>query len=97
MTSDHAGQMLLPTGQIPLYKGATTSSIPAGTVLSDVVNAAATVNASNGIVPYEDWATPTFYNTLTAAIQELMGMRVTPAEFVANVEVDYSKFQSTRP
>jgi raffinose/stachyose/melibiose transport system substrate-binding protein len=97
MTSDHAAQMLLPTGQIPLYKGATTSSIPAGTVLSDVVNAAATVNASNGIVPYEDWATPTFYNSLTAAIQELMGMRVTPAEFVANVEVDYSKFQSSRP
>ena len=26
----------------------------------------------NGVVPYEDWATPTFYDTLTAAIQELM-------------------------
>ena len=46
----------------------TTASHPPiqpGTVLADVVNAARTVIEGNGVVPYEDWATPTFYDTLT--------------------------------
>jgi raffinose/stachyose/melibiose transport system substrate-binding protein len=47
-------------------------------------------------VPYEDWATPTFYDTLTSNIQELMVNRQTPDEFVANVEADYEDFQSSR-
>jgi len=96
MTSDHASEMLVKAGQIPLSTGSATSSATPGTVLSDVLNTAAAVTASNGIVPYEDWATPTFYNTLTASIQELMGMRITPQEFVSKVEEDYSEFQSSR-
>ena len=65
-------------------------------MLADVVNAAATVSKANGVVPYEDWATPTFYDTLTAAIQKLMGMRISPQQFVAQVEKDYAGFQSSR-
>jgi raffinose/stachyose/melibiose transport system substrate-binding protein len=95
MTSDHAAEMLVPTGQIPLATGVTTS-VPSGTVLSDVINAAATASDNNAIVPYEDWATPTFYSTLVAAIQELMAFRITPQEFVSQIEEDYSKFQSSR-
>jgi raffinose/stachyose/melibiose transport system substrate-binding protein len=97
MSNDHASQLLLEAGEIPLQTGATTSTIPTGTVLSDVVNAATDVSKANGIVPYEDWATPTFYDTLTAAIQELMGMRITPQQFVTQVEKDYADFQSSRP
>jgi raffinose/stachyose/melibiose transport system substrate-binding protein len=95
MTSDHATDLLLQTGQIPLHTG-TTAALEPGTVLADVVDAAATVTASDGVVPYEDWATPTFYDTLTAAIQELMAERITPAEFVAKVQQDYADFQSSR-
>ena len=40
MTSDHASDLLLNTGQIPLHIGATTSSAQPGTVLADVVDAA---------------------------------------------------------
>jgi raffinose/stachyose/melibiose transport system substrate-binding protein len=96
MTSDEASDLLLPTGQIPLHTGATTSSVGPDTVLADVVDTAATVTAGNGVVPYEDWATPTFYDTLTAAIQELMAERITPQEFVAKVQKDYADFQSSR-
>jgi len=96
MTSDHASDLLLPTGQIPLHNGATTSSAEPGTVLGDVVSAARTATDADGIVPYEDWATPTFYDTLTAAIQELMADRITPKQFAAKVEGDYRDFQSSR-
>jgi raffinose/stachyose/melibiose transport system substrate-binding protein len=96
MTSDHASDLLLPTGQIPLHTGASSTSIEPGTVLADVVNTARAVSEANGIVPYEDWATPTFYDTLTAAIQEVMADRITPQEFVSNIEQDYREFQSSR-
>ena len=96
MTSVHASNLLLKTGEIPLRIGAGTSTVAPGTVLADVVDAAAAAAKANGIVPYEDWATPTFYDTLTAAIQELMGMRITPQQFVAQGEKDYSDFQSAR-
>jgi raffinose/stachyose/melibiose transport system substrate-binding protein len=95
MNSDHAAELLVPTGQLPLRKGATTNVQP-GTVLADVIDAAAKVSADNGVVPYEDWTTPTFYDTLTAAIQELMVNRITPQEFTARIETDYSDFQSSR-
>jgi raffinose/stachyose/melibiose transport system substrate-binding protein len=95
MTSDHATDLLLQTGQIPLHTGA-TSSVQPGTVLADVIDTAANVTASDGVVPYEDWATPTFYDTLTAAIQELMAERITPQAFVTKVQQDYSNFQSSR-
>jgi len=96
MTSDHASNLLLKTGEIPLSIGAATSAVEPGTVLADVVNAAKTAAKANGIVPYEDWATPTFYDTLTAAIQELMAMRISPQQFVTQGEKDYSDFQSSR-
>ena len=96
MTSDHASELLLATGQIPLHTGATTSSVQEGTLLGDVVDAASSAAESDGVVPYEDWATPTFYDTLTAAIQELMVGRITPEEFAARVQQDYADFQSSR-
>jgi raffinose/stachyose/melibiose transport system substrate-binding protein len=95
MTNAHAAELLLPTGQIPLSIGA-TPAVQEGTVLGDVVGAAASVSEANGMVPYLDWATPTFYNTTTAAIQELMAMRITPQEFVTKIQADYSEFQKSR-
>ncbi|HEV8564578.1 MAG TPA: extracellular solute-binding protein [Actinomycetota bacterium] len=96
MTSDHAVDLLLETGQIPLNTAEASSSIEPGTVLADVVNAASAMSKADGVVPYEDWATPTFYDTMTAAIQELMGLRITPEAFVAKIQQDYADFQSTR-
>jgi len=96
MTSDHASDLLLQTGEIPLHNGDTTAAEP-GTVLADVVDAARSVSDANGVVPYEDWATPTFYDTLTSSIQELMVNRLSPEQFVQNVEADYKDFQTSRP
>jgi raffinose/stachyose/melibiose transport system substrate-binding protein len=95
MTNDHSADLLLRTGQIPLSLGGTVP-VQGGTVLADVVGSADAVSEANGMVPYLDWATPTFYDTTTAAIQELMALRITPAEFVERIEADYSEFQSSR-
>ncbi len=95
MTSNHATDMLLDTGQIPLHTGA-TMSVQDGTLLADVVDAASQATADDGVVPYEDWATPTFYDTLTSSIQELMANRLSPEDFAAEVNDDYAEFQSSR-
>ena len=95
MTSQHASESLVPTGQLPLSKGETVA-VQQGTVLADVLAAAHQVSQANGVVPYEDWATPTFYDTVTAAVQELMAKRITPEEFVAKIQEDYADFQSSR-
>ena len=64
MTSDHASELLLPRpGRSRCSIGATRRRSQPGTVLADVVDAAATVSEANGVVPYLDWATPTFYDT----------------------------------
>src|SRR5207344_2273996 len=60
MNSDHAAELLLKAGQIPLATGVGEPSVEPGTVLADVVHTASQVSKVNGIVPYEDWATPTF-------------------------------------
>jgi raffinose/stachyose/melibiose transport system substrate-binding protein len=96
MTSDQALKLLVPTGQIPLVSTPDLAPASSGSVLGEVLDAARRLNESNGLVPYEDWSTPTFYDTLTARIQELMADRITPEEFAAKVQEDYAQFQSSR-
>ena len=71
MTSDEAAQMLVQTGQIPLSTTFTPAGIAQGTLLEQMLATAKKLNQQNGLVPYEDWATPDFYNTLTGGVQDI--------------------------
>jgi raffinose/stachyose/melibiose transport system substrate-binding protein len=59
---------------------------------ADVFNTYGTVTESGGLVPYLDYATPTFYDTLTSAVQQLTDDQVTPEEFAEILQKDYSSF-----
>jgi len=97
MTNDAAAQALVRSGEIALNKGFTPTGVQPGTVLSDMLATAARLRDADAIVPYEDWSTPSFYNTLTASFQELLGGKVTPGQFLSKCEADYSAFQKSRP
>ena len=43
-------------------------------------------------MPYLDYSTPTFYDTLTAAIQKLMAGKDSPTQFLDELQKDYDKF-----
>jgi raffinose/stachyose/melibiose transport system substrate-binding protein len=43
-------------------------------------------------VPYMDWATPTFYNTIEATVEELLGNKISPAAFTERLQADYGPF-----
>ncbi len=45
---------------------------------------------------YFDWATPTMYNTISAAIQNLMAGRISAAEFGKTLDQDYDAFLSKK-
>ena len=49
-------------------------------------------HGEDGLAPYLDWATPTFYDTVTAGIQELLGGGLPPDQFLQQLQRDYSAF-----
>lgn len=96
MTSNQSAQALVQSGEIALNKGFTPTGVQSGTVLSELLATAARLRDADAIVPYEDWSTPSFYNTLTQSFQELLGSKDTPRQFLAKCEADYAAFQKSR-
>lgn len=89
MVSERAAQLwaeagLLPSGTPP------EGSVQDGTLLGDVVDAWTTTLDSDAVGHYLDWATSSFYDELTAELQQLLSLSVEPQQFVdtlqANVE-----------
>ncbi|MEV7390883.1 extracellular solute-binding protein [Streptomyces sp. NPDC091215] len=65
----------------------------AGTVDADILAQWKAVSEKDGLLPYLDYTTPTFYDTLTAAVQELTAGQLTPRAFGAQLQSDYAQFQ----
>jgi raffinose/stachyose/melibiose transport system substrate-binding protein len=83
----------LPRIAIGALPATTPLRAPAGSaeVLRDVITAWNAATKDNKIGWYLDFATPTFYDTLTGALQELLALRITPDAFVKRLQADYGK------
>ena len=81
--------MLVETDNLPAMKGAPA---PSGGLSADVAAAWQKLNDVDGIIPYLDYTTPTFYDDITAAIQELMGGKQDPQQFTSGVQKAYDKW-----
>ncbi|NIZ90005.1 extracellular solute-binding protein [Kineococcus rubinsiae] len=92
LTNAAAGQVLVDTGNLPAVfpEGYTA---PAGTLAGDVATSWQAVSQGGGLVPYLDYATPTFYDTLTAGIQQLTGGRQDPQQFTEALQADDAAFR----
>ncbi|MGQ9599905.1 MAG: extracellular solute-binding protein [Anaerolineae bacterium] len=90
MVSSRAGELWLEKGVLPAVP-VDKSKVPTGTLLGDIVTAYGVINEADGVGHYIDWAGPTMYDVLSASIQELMAMQITPEEFVAKVQAEYAK------
>ncbi|MBK8047906.1 MAG: extracellular solute-binding protein [Anaerolineales bacterium] len=88
MMSDRAMELFAGTGLVPV-KGLPADKVAEGTLFADLIAAWDQVRSTNSIGHYLDWATPTFYNTITASLQELLGKQITPEEFIAKNQADY--------
>lgn len=90
ITSPDAMKVLTSTGNLPIAD-TSAQQAPAG-LATDVFSAFGTAVSKEGLVPYLDYATPTMYDTLGAALQDLLAKKATPQQFVDKIEADYSKF-----
>ncbi|MEO3872112.1 extracellular solute-binding protein [Nonomuraea sp. B12E4] len=90
ITSADAMKVLTDTGNLPVADTG-KQTVPAGPQ-QDVFTAFGTVTERNGLVPYLDYATPTFADTLGAALQDLLAGKASPQEFLATLEKDYKAF-----
>jgi len=86
-------QVLADTGNLPVNR--TAEIAPESGVLADVFAVFAEVTENGSLLPYLDYATPTFADTIGQALQELLDGRTTPEEFTERLEADYSEFVSS--
>ena len=91
ITNNASMQVVTDNGNLSATKAKV--KVPGG-IDTEVFNAWNKANSTDAIVPYLDWATPTMYDTITAAIQELLAGKVTPQAFASKVNSDYSKFHN---
>jgi raffinose/stachyose/melibiose transport system substrate-binding protein len=91
ITSNASMQVVADKGNLTATKA--TVKVPGG-LDTEVYNAWKKANDQDAIVPYLDWATPTMYDTITAAIQELLAGKTDGGDFLDKVHSDYSKFHN---
>ena len=90
ITNDDAMQILADTGNLPVVD--TAKYAPESGVQADVFKTFGDVTATGVILPYLDYATPTFSDTLGEALQQLLDGKITPQEFTEMLEADYGAF-----
>ncbi|NPV06492.1 MAG: extracellular solute-binding protein [Anaerolineae bacterium] len=90
MVSPRAGELWLAKGVLPAVP-VHASRIPSGTLLGDVVSAYEAMSVTDGVGQYIDWAGPTLYDRLGAAIRNLMALEVSPEETVAAIQAEYAR------
>ena len=90
-----AARLWIEAGFLPAMSAGSQSIDPAS-LLGQVLAVWQRVNGADALGHYLDWATPTMYDTITAAIQELLGGRLTPEEFLGRLDADYQAYLASR-
>ncbi len=94
ITNKDAMAVLAKTGNLPIAD--TSAQVVTGTLQKDVFTAFGTIVEKDGLVPYLDYATPTMYDTIGAALQDLLAKKATPEQFLDRLEKDYAAFVSAQ-
>ena len=92
ITSPEAMTGLEEAGVLPVY-GA--GEAPAEGPEADVLEAWGAANEQGAIVPYLDYATPDFYDLLTAQVTDLLAGSQPPDAFLSTLEEEYTSFTSS--
>ncbi len=92
LTNAHAADVLTQTGNLPAVPSAASRRLDPASVQGQMLTGWTNISAADGLAPYLDYSTPTFYDTLTAALQKLLAGRLTPAQFTRTLQADYDSF-----
>jgi raffinose/stachyose/melibiose transport system substrate-binding protein len=89
ITNADAARIQVETDNLPAMK---TDAQPTTPVGKEIFAAWKQLNETDGLTPYMDYATPTFYDDFSGAVQRLMGGKLQPNAFTKDVQSDYAKF-----
>lgn len=92
ITNAHADDVITKTGNLPAVPGPAADALDPKSIEGQMIAGWKQISKADGLVPYLDYSSPTFYDTLTAALQSLIGGQITPQKFAETLQVDYSKF-----
>jgi raffinose/stachyose/melibiose transport system substrate-binding protein len=89
ITNAKAADVLVETDNLPAMQA---TKQPAAPVQQEIFAAWKALNDADGFTPYMDYATPTFYDDFSGAVQRLLAGKVKPDAFTKAVQEDYAKF-----
>lgn len=92
--SPDKGQAYFDAGRVPAAAGSVGE--PADALTGQVAEAWDRIATDDGLIFYQDWASDTMFDTLTGALQEVVGDRISPEDFVARVQEDWAAFHADR-
>lgn len=92
ITTDEAMKILAENGNMPVNK--TLENAPESGVQKDIFEAFDAVSTEGALLPYLDYATPTFADTAGNGIQGVIGGNTTPEDAAQSFEDDYVDFTS---
>lgn len=90
ITTPEAMKLIADNGGFPVLD--TASYAPASGVIKEIFEAFDKVSKEGTLLPYLDYATPTFSDTAGQGLQEVIGGQRTPDQVLADFEADYAGF-----
>src|SRR5690606_27368490 len=87
ITSDEAMEMIAENGGMPVNR--TAELAPDSGVNKDIYEAFDAVSNEGTLLPYLDYATPSFADTAGATLQEVIGGQAEPAAAAPTLQEDY--------
>ena len=90
ITTPDAMKLIAENGGFPVLD--TAALAPEKGVQKEIFEAFDKVSQEGTLLPYLDYATPSFSDTAGQGLQEVLGAQRTPDEVLADFEADYSKF-----
>jgi raffinose/stachyose/melibiose transport system substrate-binding protein len=91
ITSPQAADVVASKGDLPAAPLADPSAVDSGSSLGAIIKGFEDKSSAGLLTPYLDWATSTMGDTMFGDLQKLTAGKMTPAEFTADVQKDWSK------
>ncbi|MEU8827975.1 extracellular solute-binding protein [Streptomyces sp. NPDC048636] len=92
ITDAHAADVMTRHGVLPAVPGKAAADVAPDTVDGQMIDGWKRLSAADGLVPYLDYSTPTFYDTLSAALQGVVSGKTSPGKLATTLQEDYGTF-----
>ncbi|NGO69146.1 extracellular solute-binding protein [Streptomyces boncukensis] len=94
LTGARAATVMTEEGVLPLVPGKAAEHLDPRTARGRMFAGWEQLNAADGLVPYLDYATPGFYDTLSADLQEVLSGKLSPGGLAARMQKEYAEFRA---